>query len=380
MASTTQRFSKLGATLLWLLMVLLLLSLVSSAYARVGYRQFNLVSDIRGLARNTDPNLVNPWGIEFGPTGLLWVADNGTGVSTVYRPSSGRRVLTVTIPAPPSSSTGVSAPTGIVFNSTMDFVVSANGLSSSSIFLFATEDGTIAGWDSSVDPANAITAVDNSASGAVYKGITIANSTAGNVILATNFAMYRIDVFDADFQPVMLPSGAFTDPNLPAGFAPFGIRNIGGDIIVTYAKVGPGGDDEPGPGNGFVDIYDADGNLITRFASGGTLNSPWGIALVPRRFGRFSNALLIGNFGDGTINVFNPATGEFLGQLTNRNNNVIAIEGLWGLSFFSRSSRRGERGNRNDLYFAAGINDEANGLLGFLRPNSPGTRPIIIIR
>src|SRR5947209_3842433 len=277
-----------------------------------GFIQTNLVSDIAGVARFTDPNLVNPWGIALAPTGPIWIADNGAGVSTVYN-GAGKALppnspLVVTIPPPAGSAPGTqAAPTGIVFNGTSDFTVSANGNSAPAIFIFATEDGTISGWNAAVDRTNAILEVDNSAvpmagSGAVYKGLAQGSNANGNFLFATNVRAGTIDVFDKNFAKATL-AGAFSAPNLPAGFAPFGIRNIGGSLFVTFALQNAAKhDDVAGPGNGFVDVFDTNGNLLKRFASQGSLNSPWGLALAPAKFGIFSNDLLIGDFGDGRIN------------------------------------------------------------------------------
>jgi uncharacterized protein (TIGR03118 family) len=243
-------------------------------------------------------------------------------------------------------------------------VVSEGGKSGPSSFIFATEDGTISGWNHNVDPNNAILEVDQSGSGAVYKGLALVRNESGHFLVATNFRNSTVDVFDRSFVPAAL-AGSFTDPNLPAGFAPFGIRNINGRLFVTYAKQNAKKhDDVAGPGNGFVDVFDSDGNLIRRFASAGTLNSPWGLALTPKQFGRFSEDLLVGDFGDGRINAFNPQTGEFLGQLENKDENPITISGLWGL-VFGNGTKVG--GSRNTLFFSAGIAEEQHGLFGSIR-------------
>jgi uncharacterized protein (TIGR03118 family) len=341
-----------------------------------GYQQTNLVSDIPGLARHTDPNLVNPWGITATPDGHLRISDNGTGLSTVYASNGTALPQVVTIPVPATSPPGTTAaPTGNVLNSTSDFVISAHGRSRPSTFVFATEDGTLSGWNSNVDRSNAILTVDNSASGAVYKGLAPGGNAQGNFLFATNFRAGTVDVFDAHFHQVHL-AGSFIDPLLPPpppgtpGFAPFGIANIGGNLFVTYALQKPGQhDDQAGPGNGFVDVFDTNGFLVRRFASDGALNSPWGIAVAPDDFGQFSHALLIGNFGDGRINAFNGTTGAFLGQLSDPAGQPITINGLWGITFNGK-----EEDDSNTLFFAAGINDEADGLFGTLKPADPGSR------
>ncbi len=281
----------------------------------------------------------------------------------------------VTIPTPTGVKTA--APTGNVFNSTVDFVISKNGKSFASQFIFATEDGTISGWNPSVDSTHAILEVDRSAvsqggfTGAVYKGLALATSNSKNFIYATNFRFGQVEQFDADFKPGI----TFTDPALASDcpiagppaqcFAPFGIQSINDQLYVTFAlQDAAHHDDVGGLGNGFVDVFDPNGTLIRRFASNGTLNSPWGLALAPANFGQFSNDVLVGNFGDGRINAFDPVTGAFLDQLRDGNGNVIAINGLWGLAF----GNGGVAGPTNTLFFAAGFNDEADGLFGTITP------------
>jgi uncharacterized protein (TIGR03118 family) len=331
------------------------------------YRQTNLVSDISGLAVTTDPNLVNPWGISHSSTSPFWISDNGTGVSTLYNGAGQQVPLTVTIPPPGSSPDTKATPTGQVFNmfnTIGDFSVMSSTASGSSVFIFVTEDGTISGWSRSVDRTHAILAVDNSASGAVYKGLALGNNGSGNFLYATNFHAGTIDVFDAQFHQVTL-SGSFSDAGIPSGFAPFGIQNIGGQLFVTYAKQDVDKhDDVAGPGNGFVDVFDTNGNLIRRFASQGTLNSPWGLALAPDEFGRFSEDLLVGNFGDGRINAFDPETGAFRGQFRDTLGHTLVIDGLWGLIFGNGHSA----GDTGTLFFTAGIDHEQHGLFGSLTP------------
>jgi uncharacterized protein (TIGR03118 family) len=334
----------------------------------------NLVSNIPGLARVTDPNLVNPWGLTFNPTGAFWVSDNGTGLSTLYNgsghPFPANDPLVVTIP-PPSGVSDTAAPTGLVFSGSNDFMVKTNGVQGPSRFIFATEDGTISGWAPNVDFTHAILAVDNSASGAVYKGIALATGSTGNRLYAANFHSGKIDVFDSAFQPARLPTAAaFTDPQLPAGYAPFSIQNVAGRLVVTYAQQdGAMHDDVPGRGHGFIDVYNADGVLLQRLASRGALNSPWGMAVAPAGFGEFSGALLVGNFGDGHINAYDVASGQFLGQLQDAGGQPIAIPGLWGLSFGNGFNA----GDPHTLFFNAGINDEQDGLFGSIQL-APGGR------
>ena len=326
------------------------------------YTRVNLVSDIDGVARFTDPQLINPWGLAFGPTSPFWVADNNGHVSTLY---NGRgqafpvgSPLVVAIPTPSSPTGG--APTGLVFNGTGEFAVSANSKSGSSLFLFSSEDGTILGWSFTVNVLSAVIAVDNSASGAVYKGLALASAANGNFLYATNFHAGGVEMYDKSFNLVK----TFTDPNVDPNFAPFGIQNIGGKLYVTFAlqKLPDKHDDQSGPGNGFVDVFDTDGTLIRRFASHGTLNSPWGLALAPDGFGRFSHHVLVGNFGDGRINAFDTE-GNFDGQLIDPEGNPLAINGLWALQFGNGAINGG---SRNKLFFTAGIADESHGLFGFI--------------
>jgi uncharacterized protein (TIGR03118 family) len=328
--------------------------------ANTAFHQTNLVSNIPGLAAHTDRQLQNPWGVSLSPDGLFRVDDNHAGISTVYDVNGNREQDTVQIPLPPgATATSPSAPDGTVLNTTTGFVISEHGRSAPANSIFATEDGTIAAWNSKVDKRNALIEADNSGSGAVFKALTLATNAGSTFIYATDFHNGMVDVFDSQFHAVQRP-GAFVDPNLPAGFAPFGIKNVNGTIFVTYAKqLAPDNhDDQAGPGNGFVDEYDTSGNLIRRFASQGPLNSPHGIALAPADFGAFGNDLLVANFGDGRINVFNPTTGQFLGQLSDAAGRPITNVGIWGITFGN-----GAGGTQKDtLYFAAGINGENDGL------------------
>jgi uncharacterized protein (TIGR03118 family) len=328
------------------------------------FQQTNIVSDIPGLAATTDRNLINPWGLSQDPTtGRFRVSDNHAGLSTVYDVHGNPHATTVEIPLPPGA-TGTAAPTGNVRNTSADFVIAEHGRSAPASIIFATEDGTLTAWNPQVDKHHAIIAVDNSAAGAVYKALTLGSNSQGNFIYATNFHNATVDVFDSQFHQVQL-AGSFTDPDIPAGFAPFGIKNVNGTLFVTYAKqLAPDNhDDEAGPGNGFIDEFDTDGNLIGRFASQGALNSPHGIALAPPNFGAFSNALLVGNFGDGRINAFDLNTGRFLGQLSDAAGHPLTNTGIWGMTFGN-----GAGGSHTDtLYFVAGINSENDGLFASIR-------------
>ena len=344
---------------------LLSLSSVSKAQKLNSYVQHNLVSDVHGMAEHFDPNLVNPWGISFSPTSPFWVSDTGTGVSTLYNGQGRPQSLIVTIP-PPAGGTPPSAPTGQVFHGAVaGFEVAAG---KPAIFLFATEGGTIAGWNPGVNPTTAMTKVDRSTAMAIYKGLALATASNGNHLYAANFHAGAIDVFDTSFNLVSL-AGNFSDPNLPAGYAPFNIQKVGTHLFVTYAlQDADQKDDVPGDGNGYVNEFDADGNLVRRFASRGTLNAPWGVVRAPASFGAFGGDLLVGNFGDGRISTFDFTTGEFRGQLQKPNGKAIEIEGLWALVF----GNGGNGGDADKLYFTAGPDDESHGLFGQIRAQHPG--------
>ena len=338
------------------------------------YVQTNLVSDIPGVAAHTDPNLKNPWGTSVGPGTPIWVSDNHAGLATLYDGAGNPQPRVVAIPAPPSAGPGaVGAPDGQVFNTLdpdlTDFVIAKDGKSGPAFFLFATEDGTIAGWNPNVDPTHAVIAVDRSAAtdsvgdlGANYKGLALVATPQGKFIYATSFRFGRVEVFDNHFNLV----NSFTDPTLPAGFAPFGIHNIGGNLYVTFAKQGPDkGDDDAGPGRGFVDVFAANGDLLQRLVSRGKLDSPWAVTLAPSTFGAFGGDILVGNFGNGRIHAYNQTTGAFEGTLSRPHGGPVVIDGLWGVRFAPMTPGAGP----NTLFFTAGPNHEADGLFGTLVPN-----------
>jgi uncharacterized protein (TIGR03118 family) len=322
------------------------------------YRQTNLVSDLPGLAELTDSDLVNPWGLAAGPTTPAWVADNGTNKATIYRGFvNGSPIqkagLVVNIPG--------GAPTGQVFNGTPGFVVSSGTASAPAVFLFNSEGGQVTGWNPGVPPPPPSTQAQVGASvpDAIYKGLAIASAGDGTFLYAADFHNGRIDVFDSSFTLVHL-SGSFSDDEIPAGFAPFNVQALGGLLYVAYAKQDADREDEvAGPSLGFVDVYDTSGHLLRHLIERGQLNAPWGLALAPAGFGRFAGALLVGNFGNGRINAYDPGTGEFLGRLRNEDGGPIEIEGLWALRFGN-----GVTGNPTTLLFTAGIDDEAHGLFG----------------
>ena len=327
---------------------------ITSAYATR-----TLVADSGNGAEHLDPKLVNAWGIAFNPTGFVWVANNGSATSTLYDGNGVPQTLVVAIPP---GSAGASNPTGIVFNSGATFQVSQNGVSGGSAFIFASENGTLSGWSPSVNRTNAIVAVDTGASGAVYKGLATASYLGASYLYAADFRNGRIDVYDSTWKPVTLPGGSFSDPNLPAGYAPFGIQAIGGRIYVAYAQRAAGSIEETkGAGLGIVDVYDAGGALVKRLVnSGGALNAPWGMALAPASFGGASNMLLVANFGDGRINAYNADTGAFAGTLSRSGGAAIMIDGLWGIAFGNGVNSQPV----NTLFYTAGPGEEAHGVYG----------------
>ena len=341
---------------------LLFSSFGGAAFAQ-HYQQTDLVTNSSSVSSTAtiDPNLVNAWGVARSSGSPWWISDNGTGLSTLYDSMGAIVPLVVTIP-PPMGGEPPSAPTGTVFNYTKAFAVRPGR---PSIFLFVTEDGTISGWNPGVNPTAAILKVDNSKAGAIYKGCAIAREGSTVRLYATNFASGQVEMYDGKFQPVTI-AGAFGDANLPANYVPFGIQNVGGNIVVTFAHRAPGSRDEDhGTGRGYVDVFDLDGNLLLRLQHGPFLNAPWGIALAPGDFGTFSHRLLIGNFGDGRIHAFNLVSGMFEGTLRNMDNSPLWIEGLWALSFGGDGAKNGLA---TELFFTAGPNDESNGLFGKITP------------
>ena len=329
---------------------------VATAADDNSYVVHNIVSNVPMAADKTDPNLVNGWGLDSGPTSPWWVADNGTDRSTLYTAGGTINPLVVTVDG---------GPTGLVFNSgaTTSFFVTKGTVSRRAAFLFSSEDGVIRGWSPQVDPT--VAQVGFTGTDASYKGLAIASTAAGDRLYATDFANAKVDVVDGAFQPVTIP-GAFTDPALPDGYAPFGIRVLDGTVFVTYAKQDEEHEDEvAGQGLGFVDAYDTSGTLIGRVAQRGQLNAPWGLAMAPAEgFGRFSGDLLVGNFGDGTINAYEPmANGrfEYRGSLRAADGKPLVIDGLWAIEFGHDAPNNG---SSKTLFFTAGPNDEGDGLFG----------------
>jgi len=347
----------------WMAMALLTsiaLAAAPAAYAdpEGRYAVRKLVSDEANVAEHQDTNLVNSWGIAFNPFGFVWVANAETGKSTLYDGNGVPQSLVVTIPPKGGATQG--NPTGIVFNGGNTFLTT-QAANSFARFIFVTEDGVLAAWAPTVNPTQAILIKDNSPSGAQYKGLALSAGGKVQLLYATDFHNGKIDVWDSSFAPVTLPAGAFSDPKVPAGFAPFGIQAINGNLYVTYAKQDADRhDDVAGKGLGYVDVFDPNGQLLDRFISKGPLNAPWGLALAPAGFGEFGNTLLVGNFGDGRINAFDLVSGKHLGALKGANGRPLEIDGLWGLAFGNGLNDQPV----NTLFFTSGPDDEEHGLYG----------------
>jgi uncharacterized protein (TIGR03118 family) len=353
--------------------------------AATAFSLTRLVADTAGgTAGNTDTNLVNPWGVSIPPGNFFaWVANNHTETSTLYdgngKPQPHAAPLVVSFAASGAGTTF--DPTGIVFNaSTTDFTVASAGQSGVAKFLFDGEGGMIAGWNPTVDATHAITMYTD-AGGAVYKGLAVAQNAGKSFLYATDFHNGKVDIFDSAFAKQTTSATAFTfaDPGIPAGYAPFGIQAIANgaagatQIYVTYAKqLAPDNhDNEDGAGLGYVDIYDTNGKLIKQLVATGALNAPWGLALAPSDFGTLSGALLVGNFGDGIINAYDPAAGTFIGSAMDSSAKAIATPGLWGVAFGNDANNQ----PHNALFFAAGTNNEANGSYG--RIDVGATAPVL---
>ena len=307
-----------------------------------------LVSDQSGVAPHTDGNLVNAWGLTAGPATPWWVSDNGKNKSTLYNGDGTPRALVVDVGG---------GPTGTTFNPTSAFALPTGG---KALFLFASEDGKIRGWNMA-QGTTAVVVKNRSDVGAIYKGLTIADTSDGPRLYAADFHNARIDVFDGSFG---LVSGGFEDPSLPAGYGPFNVQVIGDRVFVAYAKQDEDAEDEiAGRGRGFVDAYDLAGNLLGRVAQHGQLNAPWGLALAPASFGRFGGDLLVGNFGDGRINAYEELPNghfEHRGELRGTDGKPLTIDGLWALRFGNDAAA----GPSSTLFFTAGPDDESHGLFG----------------
>lgn len=321
------------------------------ALVNVKVTRVDLASDQAGAA-HLDANLVNAWGLAFSPSGTAWVSANHTGLATLYGLDGTPKTLVVTNPTA-AGGTPPSSPTGQIFNPTAaEF--------SGDKFILDSEDGTITGWQTGTA---AVVRFDGSTSGAVYKGLALVTATTGNMLLAANFAKGTVDAFDTTYKPIT-KTGFFVDATIPAGFAPFNVAYFDGNVYVTYAKQDAAKhDDAPGPGNGYVDVFDTAGVLKKRLISGGVLDSPWGVAKVPTGFGTIGDSLLVGNFGDGQVHVFDATTGAHKGQLVLSSGAPLVLEGLWALTFFTSAL---EAGTTTHLYFTSGPGGEAHGVFGRL--------------
>jgi uncharacterized protein (TIGR03118 family) len=327
--------SRMGRIMVFVALLVAALGMISnSAFAQ--YTVTNLVSDLPGKAQHQDTSLINAWGISYAPGGYFWVSDNGTGLSTLYNSTGLKQALVVTIPS--SSGSGTGSPTGQAYNGTTDFVVSQNGHSGAAQFIFATFDGTISGWNPGVNANTAVIAVNNT--GAWYTGLTMGVSNSANFLFAADNLNGKVDIYDGTFKLV----SSFTDTSLPAGSAPYNVRNINGQLYVTFTN---------STGGGVVDIFDTAGNKIKTLISGGNLHSPWGLAMAPANFGKASNTLLVGNLGDGFINAFNPSTGKLVGK------SAISFPDLWSLIY---GDGRGFNGKTNQLFLTSGPGGYSEGL------------------
>jgi len=341
------------------------LALPALAYSQASnsFTQSNLVSDGSVQAQTTDPQLINPWGIAIGQQTPFWINTAGTGLSEVYD-SGGNKQFVVQIPPATGGNSNVGTPAGIAFNpSTTDFIIPH---STAATFIFGSLDGNISAWNASL--ANAKVVVNGATLGASYTGLTIEKNGNNSYILAANFAQNSVDLYETEFAHITL-AGHFTDPAVPQGFAPFNVHVLNNQVYVTYAKQTPGGGPPTvGDGAGYVSVFDLNGNLLHHAISGGKLNAPWGIAMAPASFGAFGGDLLVGNFGDGKINAFDPTTFAFKGTLQNAAGNPIQNDRLWELVFGQNGT-----GDPNTLYFSAGVNDERGGLFGSIKATGPAT-------
>lgn len=364
------------------------------------YIQHNLVADTPGAADVTDPSLVNPWGIAESATGPFWISDAGTGLATVYSTSATATITTLSLKVSVPAGAGATMPSPDPnpnpnpdpnpYPYPYSYVVSRNATTGTqgvvtgqlantgtgfagAKFIFCTQDGTISTWSSGTA---ATIAVDNSGSGAIYKGMALGGTASAPLLYVGNFHSGAVEVYDANFAPVTLGSTAFVDAQIPSGFAPFNIANLNGNLYVAYAKQVPGTPyDQAGAGNGYIDIFDMNGNLKTHLVAGGALNSPWGMVIAPANFGAFSNMLLVANFGDGKINAYDPAIGTSKGVIEDPTGAPISISGLWGLQVGNGKSG----GDANAVYFTAGTGQLLHGLFGSLQaaPVLPASGAVI---
>ncbi len=330
------------------------------------YTQTNLVSNQSGVAAVTDPNLINPWGLSRSSGGTWWAADNGSGLSTLYDGTGKISPLVVKVPPSDPKVSPTGSPTGTIFNGGTGFQIAPG---KASAFLFVTEDGTISGWNPAVQPTSAVIAV-NEKQNSVFKGATLATVNlpvfgVSTFLYAADFRQGRIQIYNSNFQKIPAIPGLFYDSELPAGYAPFNVQNLGGNLYVSYAlQDGAKFNELDGAGNGYVDVFTPLGQLLGRLEHGSWFNAPWGMAIASGDFGQYSHDLLVGQFGSGQILAFDPLTGKYLGPLEDAKNQPIAIDGLWGIAFGNGSGA----GSATSLYFSAGPNGEQNGLFGSLTP------------
>jgi uncharacterized protein (TIGR03118 family) len=339
-----------------------LFTLATTLTAQQHYKQTNLVSDLPGMAPVTDPNLVNPWGMSRSSGSPWWVSDNGPGVATLYTGAGAQVPLVVTIPTGDTSSSPTGTPTGQVYNGTNDFQLAPNAPAR---FIFVTEDGTISGWNPGVNPGSAVIQV-NTKSASVFKGVALASSSTSNggtanFLYVADFRKALVAVYNTNFHRVSMGDDAFRDEELPDGFAPFNVQNIGGDIYVAFAQQDSKKHDEvDGPGLGYVDVFSTSGRLLRRLQHGNWLNGSWGMTQAPSDFGVYSHNVLVGQFGSGQIAAYDAVSGRFKGLLNDAANNPITIDGLWDIAFGSGATS----GPATTLFFTAGLNGEADGLFG----------------
>ncbi len=323
-------------------MLVLALSVASS----LAFAQYTATTLVKSTGKKGDPDLINPWGLAYAPGEPFWLSDEGWGVSTLYTGAGVKQSLVVTVPS--ASGSGLGSPTGIVYNGSSEFQIDTW----TSAFLFCTLDGTISGW-SHFDPDNALIAVNNSSSGAIYTGLAITSHSSGNLLYAADFWNNKVDVYNGTFQL----ANSFTDTNLPAGFAPFGIQDINGQVYVAFAATNGGK-------GGYIDIFEENGTFVKTLISGKPLDQPWGFAVAPSNFGTLSSTLLISNnTNTGTINGFNPTTGAFVGTVETSAGKAIKINQIWGIEFGGGSSNNG---NTNQLFYTAGPKNNAAGIFGVI--------------
>ena len=327
-------------------LVLLALSLASNVAWAVCGQAYALTALVKNTGKKGDKQLINPWGLAYSPGAPFWLSDQGSGLSTLYDGSGVKQSLVVTIPT--ATGTGVGSPTGIVYQGSAEFQIDHW----TSLFMFATLDGTISGW-SHFSPNNALIGVNNSSKGAVYTGLAVTNKKSGNFVYAADFANNKVDVYDGTFKFVK----SFTDTALPAGYAPSGIQDINGQVYVAFAQ-------QNGKTGGYIDIFNEDGTFVKTLIHGKPLNQPWGFAVAPSNFGVLSGTLLISNnTNSGIINGFNPTTGAFVGAIKNSKNKNIVINQIWGIEFGGGTS---SNGNTNQLYYTAGPKNNLNGVFGVI--------------